>query len=413
MFTRKKFLNIFFATVFNFIFLFFLNLYFVTSNVPSQFFMTRGIEQKVINDVPVSLMTVQNNKGIKIKVKNKAVYVNSKKIGKYNGTINLFGVVPIKRVMFTVMPEIKVIPGGNAIGIKIYNKGVIIIDTCNVRNSNIADKYDLKIGDIIVKVNSKNINSSNELVKDILNSKGHTLKFEIKRKDKLISKIVKPAYDTNSKQYKLGIWVRDKTAGIGTLTFYNPKNGCYAALGHPIMDIDSGKLFDVKKGYILKSKILSVKKGTNGDPGELEGIFENENEPIGTVLTNNECGIYGKIFDDGINNKKMVPVAYSNEVKEGPASILCTTDDNKVNEYSINILKINRNFKDTTKNMIIQITDKRLLEKTGGIVQGMSGSPILQNGKLIGAVTHVFVNDSTKGFGIFSELMIDKLQQVN
>jgi stage IV sporulation protein B len=211
---------------------------------------------------------------------------------------------------------------------------------------------------------------------------------------------------SNDGYYRIGIWVRDSTAGIGTLTFYNPEDNSFAALGHAITDCDTGTVLTVSCGDLVGCEILSVKKGEHGTPGELSGQFENKN--LGKILKNNDFGIYGKIKNSNVLQAKPMRVATRFQIKQGPATILCDVDGNGVKSYDIEITKVSTSSKVDNKGIVLKITDNDLLSKTGGIVQGMSGSPIIQNDMIVGAVTHVFVNDPTRGYGIFIENMLNE-----
>ena len=219
---------------------------------------------------------------------------------------------------------------------------------------------------------------------------------------------------TDEDEYKLGLWVRDAASGVGTISFYEPRTGEFAALGHGILDVDTEELIDIARGDIVTSKIISIVKGEKGNPGELQGSIEN-GKIIGEVYKNTNFGIYGKLNNienlkkEGVNEMKVMP---RDEVKEGKASILCTLENNKQEEYEIEIEKVYTSSNRANKNMIIKVTDERLLQKTGGIIQGMSGSPIIQDGKFVGAVTHVMVNNPEKGYGIFADTMLKQMKEV-
>ena len=225
---------------------------------------------------------------------------------------------------------------------------------------------------------------------------------------------VSPVQDKDDGQFKLGLWVRDSTAGVGTLTYYDPSNQSFASLGHPITDVDTQEILSVKEGEILESKILDIKQGQAGTPGELKGSFSASQTRLGKIETNNEFGIYGKMYDE-INNSiysEPLEVGAQDNVKLGKATLLTTIDSSGIQEFECEIVKANRQNVPSSKGMIIKITDPELLETTGGIVQGMSGSPVIQDGKLIGAVTHVFINDPTQGYGMYIDWMLEQSDQI-
>ena len=289
-------------------------------------------------------------------------------------------------------------------------KGVLIIDTGEIisREGTSLEpaKNIVKPGDYIVAFNQQSIKNKQELLKDLSFLDGEPVTLDVIRDGKQIPLSLTPVKDAAG-AYKLGIWVRDNTQGIGTLTYVDG-NGNYGALGHGISDVDTGELLHINKGALYQAEILGIQKGETGSPGELSGLIRYEpGRIIGNIEKNSKNGIYGNL-SAGIKNTdlKKLPVAYKQELEIGPASILCCVDG-QAKEYRAEITRIDMNHEDTNKSFVIHVTDERLLELTGGIVQGMSGSPVIQNGKVIGAVTHVFVQDATSGYGIFIENMLE------
>lgn len=329
----------------------------------------------------------------------------------------LFGVIPFKEVKVTPETPQEVCVSGNTVGIYMETEGVLIVDTGEIISregeSQEPSKNIVKPGDYIVAFNNHKVTNKKELMKDLEELKSESVTLELNREGETIPVSVTPAKDRKG-EYKLGLWVRDDTQGIGTLTFVDG-NGRYGALGHGISDVDTAKLLNIHKGALYKAEVLSVTKGRKGSPGELAGLIRYEPRNIlGSITANTKKGIYGRYYcaeTDGISLRPL-PVAYKQEAKIGPASILCSIDG-EVKEYAAEITRIDLNHEDTNKSFVIHITDPDLLRKTGGIVQGMSGSPIIQNGRLIGAVTHVFVQDSTSGYGIFIENMLDAAEKNN
>lgn len=262
-----------------------------------------------------------------------------------------------------------------------------------------------------MEIDGKVIETEEEIVEIINceNTRGKKYKISVERNKKKIELIIQPVQSIEDKLYKMGLWVRNNIAGVGTMTFYEPSSGQFAALGHGITDIDSGILIDIDKGKILKSKVISIEKAKKSSPGEIIGIFSENNGIYGVIEKNTPYGIYGILEKDRIEkNKKLMPIGLGSHVKEGAAKILTTIRDDKVEEFDIEIQKVFKQNNADSKSMIIKITDPRLIEKTGGIVQGMSGSPIIQDGKLIGSITHVLVNDPMRGYGIFVEWMLNE-----
>lgn len=242
---------------------------------------------------------------------------------------------------------------------------------------------------------------------------GYPIKVKYVRDGQEKQASINPA-KTAEKEYKLGLWVRDAAAGVGTVTFYDPDSGMFGALGHGILDVDTGKLVNIAKGEAVTSNILSIAKGEKGKPGEIRGTIEN-GKSLGEVYKNTNLGIYGKLNQRNkldLNQSKAMEVAARGEIKQEKASIICSLENNKKEEYEIEIQKIFQNNHEDNKSMVIKITDQRLIDKTGGIIQGMSGSPIIQDGKFIGAVTHVLVNDPTMGYGVFADMMLKQLKEV-
>lgn len=326
----------------------------------------------------------------------------------YPAKLKLLNILPIKTVQVNVIPKRSVIPCGTPFGVKIYTQGVMIIEISDVvTNKGLyspAKISGLQKGDIITKINNKNIYSNEDLEEILQNSQGENINLSITRNEENFETSLKPLKSCDDDKYRAGIWVRDSSAGIGTLTFVDPTTQTFAGLGHGICDVDTGKMLPVAKGEIVKASISSVKKGHIGFPGELKGHFINSNS-IGTLYDNNNIGLYGKIKDFD-NTMESVDIGMKQHVKKGPAQIITTLDGTAPCSYDINIDSINYNTNCPTKNIKITVTDPILIEKTGGIVQGMSGSPIIQNGMLVGAVTHVFINNPLKGYAIFAETML-------
>lgn len=328
----------------------------------------------------------------------------------YTIECKLFGVIPVKNIQVDVVERSKVIPCGLPVGIYMKTKGILVVGTGAVNGMDGID-YEpaasiVQSGDYIMGVNGSPISSKKELIALINDSNGEDIRLEVERKGEITDLMVKPVM-TGTQEYKAGIWVRDDTQGIGTMTYVD-ENKNYGALGHGISDVDTSTLLSLDGGKLYPTDIMSVVKGEKGVPGELAGVIRyDENEILGSITANTDAGIFGQVSDEYLDRltHSSVEVALKQEIETGPATILSSVDG-EVKEYQIEIEKILLNSKDINKSMVIHVTDERLLNLTGGIVQGMSGSPILQNGKLIGAVTHVFIQDSTSGFGIFAENMI-------
>ncbi len=327
---------------------------------------------------------------------------------------SLFGTVPLKQVEVTVIEDNKLIPCGNVFGVKFYTKGVLVVRLAKIetKDGNIspAKESGLMVEDVITSVNGVEINTVEEMASCVENCRGKEMNIIFIRDGKKLSCVLKPALSLTDKKYKTGIWVRDSTAGIGTMTYYNPSTGSFAGLGHGICDVDTGCLMPLLRGNVVDVVLTDVIKGKKGLPGELKGDFDSEK--IGVITENTEKGVYGVMSENnGLFTSDGVEIALKNEVQTGQAELLCEVDGEGVKAYKIEIVKIDKN-EEVTKNFTVKVTDKQLISKTGGIVQGMSGSPIIQNGKLIGAVTHVFVNDPTRGYGIFIENMLAEAEKI-
>lgn len=302
--------------------------------------------------------------------------------------------------------KISVYLGGYPLGFTFQCNGVLVVAISNDNTEN------LQTGDIIKKIENYDVADENS-ISEILNEKLKTenyLNLTILRKDEEQIAKIKPQLDAVSGKYKLGLWIRDDAAGVGTLTYVRKDNLRFGALGHAVCDIDTGSVMPVSKGNIFKCNIIGYKKGERNNPGELKGLFLRNGSVFGTLDKNLSSGVFGTFNEERLDyvNSREVEVADRTEIKSGKASILCTIDGYTPQEYEIEIVKMYFQTNNNTKSMFIRVTDKNLLEKTGGIVQGMSGSPIIQNGKLVGAVTHVFVSDPTKGYGIFADQMINQ-----
>lgn len=326
--------------------------------------------------------------------------------------------LPSKEATVEVVTEKMLLPGGQSVGVKMDVKGILVvgleeINTPNGKTVNPGLKAGLQIGDSILSINGEIVNNARDVQKKI-NKIKEKVRLKVRRKGKNKIIYLSPVLCIDDNTYKMGIWVRDKTAGLGTLTFYDPAQNIFGALGHAITDPDTGDVLCVAEGELVHSKVESVKQGKAGDPGEIRGIFYEADAPLGTLKRNTNFGIFGMLYKP-INNpyySKPIAIGHQKEVKKGKAYILSTLDGNKVEKYEVNIDKVNHQSEPGTKSMVIRVTDKRLLKKSGGIVQGMSGSPILQNDKIIGAVTHVFVNDPQRGYGIYIEWMLEESEKL-
>lgn len=304
---------------------------------------------------------------------------------------------------------LRLCPGGFAFGVKFNTRGVLVVGLSPYESGgkpiSPAKEAGLRPKDVILSIDGKEVNSASEIAKMFETGEGKAVTVTFLRDGKEKTATLTPLPADSDGVYKAGMWLRDHTAGIGTVTFVEPESGAYGGLGHGICDMDTGALMPIRRGSAMKVRIGGVVKGRSGKPGEIKGYFLADR--CGNVIANTLCGVFG-VFSETPDLGEPIEVASRYELKEGKATILCTLGDDGVKEYEIEISKIDRNGTDN-KNFVITVTDSVLKERTGGIVQGMSGSPIIQNGKLVGAVTHVMVNDPAVGYGIFIENMLDQM----
>lgn len=338
--------------------------------------------------------------------------------GRESGTTDLqimLGKFPIKQVKVDVLPDLKVYPGGQSIGVKLDAIGPLVVGHHFVKDGegqkvSPGEKANIQIGDMIVKLNDVKVNSLKQVGQVVQESGeiGKKLDLELLRGKDTVNVSLNPVYDEKEKRHRLGLYLRHSAAGVGTLTFIEPNSGAYGALGHVISDVDTQKPIVVGQGNIVDSDVSSIEKGQRGVPGEKFSQLK-ENDILGDVRRNTAFGIFGQMkqnLKNGVMNQP-ISIGLSEEVVKGPAQILTVVEGHKVQKFDIEVVDIVQQDYPATKGLVVKVTDKELLEKTGGIVQGMSGSPIIQNNKLIGAVTHVFVNDPTTGYGCLIEWMLN------
>ena len=321
--------------------------------------------------------------------------------------------VPLKDVNVDIFSDMTLYPGGMPFGVKLYTDGVIVVGLAGVDTDSgkvyPARDCGLLIGDIIRSVDGKEVNTAEEVSEAVANCGGKNITLGIISDGKESTVTLIPAFSQADNTYRAGLWLRDSTAGLGTVTFISPQNNVFGGLGHGICDVDTGSLMPLRKGVVVDVTINGIKKGQVGIPGELNGYFAPAR--IGSLIGNTTCGVYGVLANmPDVSHSEALKIGLKDELKTGKCEIYCTVSE-KLDKYDAEIIKIGNKNADT-KNFVIRITDKRLLEATGGIVQGMSGSPIIQNGKLVGAVTHVLVNDPTKGYGIFIENMLKNMPEI-
>ncbi len=331
----------------------------------------------------------------------------------YNAQLTLGGYIPVKTVRAQVVDSRVVQVCGTPFGIKMFANGAMVVGYSDIYTTNgyqnPAKTAGLKMGDIIQSIAGYDTITNEDVSSALQKIEGSPAEVTFIRDGEEMSTVITAVKDTTTNSWRTGMWVRDSSAGIGTMTFVDPLTQSFAGLGHSIHDIDTGDTISLLKGEIVEVEITGVTVGNVGNPGELQGRFIN-NIPTGTIIINNDTGVYGTVntYFEGLET----PVVYAQEVELGFAQIYTTIDGQTPELYSVNIEKISLMGEDPNRNMVVEITDPRLLASTGGIVQGMSGSPILQNGNLVGAITHVLVNDPTKGYAIFAENMLETADEV-
>ncbi len=342
----------------------------------------------------------------------------SNQVGKTTLEVSFLNTLKLKDVDVNVLPRTTVIPVGNIAGVKLYTSGVLVVGMSEIEGND-SKKYKpyentgIKEGDTIIKIDDKQISTTEDLIKTVNMSNGQDIKVKFIHQEETKECSMTPV-KTNKSEYKLGLWVRDSAAGVGTVTFYEPTSKTFGALGHGITDIDTNELINISSGEFITTRILNITKGEVGEPGRIQGTVENQ-QNIGTISKNSRFGIYGKVNNLAslnIDKSKELEVALRDEIKTGKATILCSLDNQTPKEYEIEIQKIYKENNYDNKSMQIKVTEQRLIDKTGGIIQGMSGAPILQNGKFIGAVTHVLVNNPKEGYAVFGDIMLKQSKNV-
>lgn len=329
-------------------------------------------------------------------------------------SMSLFGAIPVKNISVTQKETPTLVACGNPFGIKLIMDGVMVTGMSDVDSVCPAKDAGIEKGDVITSANDIPLTSNSDLQRIISESGGESIELSVNRGEKTFTAELIPVYSKKDKSWKGGMWVRDSIAGIGTMTFIDKSTGKFAGLGHPVCDTDTGELIPVYSGEAVPVVITEARRGETGIPGELHGQFTRQSV-YGTLDSNSNCGVFGDLNENSMknlcSNSAEYLMGWRQDITTGDAYILATVSGSEPEKYSVEIEQIDYSSKDTTKNMIIRITDDRLIKATGGIVQGMSGSPIIQNDRLIGAVTHVFVADPTRGYAVFAETMFDSISQ--
>lgn len=372
------------------------------ASLPDALTLTSG--QKFVVQTGLPMLAASDGGAVSVLAsQDERVTISAEAGGQTSVTFSLLGLIPVHETRVNVVEERTLIPGGQAVGVALKTRGVLVV-------SDAAKGRALRAGDVILSADGKNVESTKALSEQVGTAQTDTVRLEVLRGGQTITVDAQAEPDPSDGRRKLGVWVRDSTAGVGTLTYIDPANQTYGALGHAIVDADTGRLLAAREGAILHASIVGVTKGQSGKAGELKGNFLKAGEQIGSLMENCEYGIYG-VLDDMPENllyPQGLRAGARSAVHTGTASIIATVDADGPQEYGVEIVRCFAQSEPSQKGMILRVTDERLLEKTGGIVQGMSGSPILQDGRIIGAVTHVYLSDATQGYGMYIEWMLEK-----
>ena len=372
------------------------------ASLPDALTLTSG--QKFVVQTGLPMLAASDGGAVSVLAsQDERVTISAEAGGQTSVTFSLLGLIPVHETRVNVVEERTLIPGGQAVGVALKTRGVLVV-------SDAAKGRALRAGDVILSADGKNVESTKALSEQVGTAQTDTVRLEVLRGGQTITVDAQAEPDPSDGRRKLGVWVRDSTAGVGTLTYIDPANQAYGARGHAIVDADTGRLLAAREGAILHASIVGVTKGQSGKAGELKGNFLKAGEQIGSLMENCEYGIYG-VLDDMPENllyPQGLRAGARSAVHTGTASIIATVDADGPQEYGVEIVRCFAQSEPSQKGMILRVTDERLLEKTGGIVQGMSGSPILQDGRIIGAVTHVYLSDATQGYGMYIEWMLEK-----
>lgn len=381
--------------------------------LPSQVIQIQGEENPLEIALPWGL-DIEDSYGIlELGEVGRDYRLSSDKTGNYELTVNLLGIIPLKRMQVTVIPSLELALGGHSIGVKLAQHGVIVADLDQVYTSagteEPAREAGFKVGDIILAVEGEELNDLDHaaVLLEELSQSGRILRFQVARAGEILSLRITPVHCTRAGKKRLGLLLRDTSAGVGTLTFWHPDTGIFGALGHMITDNTGANPVDLSLGRIVDAEVISIQPGSRGSPGEKKGSFIQEEQPLGRILKNTDLGIYGNLSRKP-DQAELIPLGLRHQVKPGPARIATVVEGDLVELFDIKIEQVFVQNRPAGKGLVIKITDPRLLKLTGGIVQGMSGSPIIQDGRLVGAVTHVFINEPQRGYGCFIEWMVMK-----
>ena len=394
-----------------FLFLFYIYVCNITL-LPSSYIMMQGETFQIPMVLGLSLQ--ENNSYATLQTASSLNKTKVNEVGKIDLNLSLFQLLTVKNIQVNVIPKTTVVPVGAAIGMKLYTDGVLVVGMSEIEGKKPYENSGIQEGDRIIQINQNDIDNTEDLMQVVNECNGQEITVKYVREEETITTSMTPVKNGDN-QYKLGLWVRDAAAGVGTMTFYEPSTKMFATLGHGIFDIDTSELIKIENGELVTTNILSISKGEKGKPGEIRGTIES-GYTIGEISKNTNFGVFGMLTKPSylsITEENAMEVCLREEIQTGKAQIICELENGKREYYDIEIQKIFLNNNQDNKSMLIKVTDERLLEKTGGIIQGMSGAPIIQNGKFVGAVTHVLVNDPTMGYGVFADIMLKQMKEVD
>ena len=393
--------------------------YLLDKSIPSVIFVRANEEQSFSLGVPAKAEVVSVSDSGESNIPKEAITIDLSRTvtmmtgdtSQYQMQVKLFGFLPFKQVGIRVIEEEELIPVGQPVGVYVKTKGILVVGTGEFKGADGREhapaKDLLKSGDYILQLNGQNVDDKDEFMEDVEESEQSIHNLTIER-DHTIMNVEIQAVENREGKKKLGVWIRDNAQGVGTLTYLDAE-GNFGALGHGINDVDTGALMEMGDGTLYETEIIAIRKGSKGDPGEMTGmIVYGDSKILGDILYNRVSGIYGICNEKGkkLTDEEAIPIGLKQEITRGPATILCTVEG-EPRYYDVEITDIHLDHDNINRGIEMTVMDKELLELTGGIIQGMSGSPIIQDGKLVGAVTHVLVNDPTRGYGIFIENMLE------
>ncbi|MFO7273573.1 MAG: SpoIVB peptidase [Symbiobacteriaceae bacterium] len=386
-------------------------------SLPAHLRLPQGQAHELSLGIPFSTAVPASGPGLAVAGTGSPVQLAAEQTGRYTLDVKLFGLIPIRRMTVDVVPEIRVVPGGHSIGVRLKSDGVQIVGFASVvdeegHTQQPGRAAGLQIGDTILAIDGRPVRDEDHAVHLFQEAgrRGREITLTIRRGDERLERRVKPVREKESGRWRVGLYIRDGASGVGTLTFYHPPTRTFGALGHVIAEGESRRPFRFTEGQVTAAEVVRVQKGKRAAPGEKITSHPDTGSRLGVIEKNTPFGIFGRLHSPLKNPlyAEPLPVAMASQVKEGPAEILTVVDGQKIDRFAVEIVRLIRQPTAEGKNMIVQVTDPRLLEATGGIVQGMSGSPIIQDGRVVGAVTHVFVNDPTRGYGVLIEWMLQE-----